>query len=117
MVECYRKEAQLEAEETPNARELHIDGSLTKERSGSRQSLARLEDQKLEYALRFRFLALNNKVDYKALIQEMELTLEVGAKKLVAHNDSQLVVEQVKGNYKAKKPSMMKYLGKVKQMK
>lgn len=43
----------------------------------------------------------------------MELAREMRAKNLVARSDSKLVVEQLKGNYKAKRLNMVKYLGKV----
>lgn len=47
----------------------------------------------------------------------MELVKEARAKNLVAYSDSQLVVEQMNENYKAKKLSMVKYLGKVRHLK
>lgn len=87
---------------------------MSKEGSGVRLILARLGEQKLEYTFRFRFPTLNNKVEYEELIQGIMLTSEMGAKRLAAYSDSQLVVEQVNGNYKAKEPSMVKYLGKIK---
>lgn len=68
---------------------------MSKKKNGARLILVRLEDQKFKYTLRFGFLALNNKSEYKALIQGIELALEIGAKKLVAHSDLQLVVELV----------------------
>lgn len=43
--------------------------------------------------MRFGLLALNNENEYEVLIQGMELTRKMGAKKLVAHSDVQLVVE------------------------
>lgn len=61
------------------------------------------EEQKFEY-------------EYKALIQELELTSKVKVESLFVYSDSQLVVEQVKSNYKAKELNMVKYLTKVKQM-
>lgn len=40
-----------------------------------------------------------------------------GGKKLVTYSNSQLVMQQVDGNYEVQEVSMVKYLGKVKQMK
>lgn len=57
------------------------------------------EVQKFEYILRIRFLALKNETKYETLIKGIKLALEVWQKKLVAHSDSQLVVEQVNKNY------------------
>lgn len=44
---------------------------LSTECSGDGLLLARPEEQKLEYALRFRFLVSNNKAEYKALFQRI----------------------------------------------
>lgn len=67
-------------------------------------------EQRLEYALRFEFPTSNNEATYEALIQGMELANDVEAHKLIVHNDSQLVAEQVNGKYEAKELTMVKYL-------
>lgn len=97
-----KKKVQLETEEKPTIWALHINGSSSKEGSRIRLILIGLEEQKFEYALWFEFLTSNNKTNYEVLIQCMELARKMGAHKLVAHNDSQLVVKQVNRNYKAK---------------
>lgn len=58
-------------------------------------------------------MTLYNKVEYKALIQGIELARDLGARKLMVHSDSQLAVELVNINYKANKSSMVRYLKKV----
>lgn len=61
MLDCYRKENQPEVKEKPKIWELYIDKSSSKEESGAGLILVELENQKFEYALRFKFPALNNK--------------------------------------------------------
>ena len=48
----------------------------------------------LEYALRFKFKASNNEVEYEALIIGLKLAKEVRVKRLKVFSDSQLVVNQ-----------------------
>lgn len=76
--------------------------------------MARPKDQNFNYSSRFGFLILNNEAECEALIKGIELVVEVGVKKLITYRVSELVVEQVNKNYKAKKLSMVKYLRKVK---
>ena len=42
----------------------------------------------LEYALRFKFKASNNEVEYEALITRLKLAMEVGARRLKVFNNS-----------------------------
>ena len=53
----------------------------------------------IEQSLRFNFTAINNQVEYEALITELGLAKEVGASKLIAMSDSQLLANQVKGKF------------------
>ncbi|XP_077251775.1 uncharacterized protein LOC143890999 [Tasmannia lanceolata] len=93
---------------------LFVDGSSNEQGSGAGLILTDPDGLSVEYALRFCFKASNNEVEYEALIAGMRLALEVGADDLRAHNDSQLIVNQVIGEYKAREPRMSKYLDKVK---
>lgn len=52
---------------------------------------------KVCYALHFGFLASNNMAKYEALLNGMQIALEVGATDLRINNDSQLVVNKIKG--------------------
>lgn len=90
-----------------------MDGSFCEKRSGASLILTGLEKQKFEYTLWFGFKALNNKIEYKALIQELELALEVKAKYLLVYSNSQLVVKHVNSYYKVKEPNMVKYVVRV----
>lgn len=55
---------------------------------------------------RFIGRATNNVAEYKALITAMEKALELGAKKILIRGDSELVIKQMKGEYRVKHPDM-----------
>ncbi|XP_012834061.1 PREDICTED: uncharacterized protein LOC105954923 [Erythranthe guttata] len=71
---------------------------------------------KIEYAIKLDFHASNNEAEYEAFIAGIRLSLAVGARKLVIHSDSQLVVNQVSGVYDAKQEKMAQYLAIVKKL-
>ena len=49
----------------------------------------------------------NNVAEYKALSRGLEIALDLGIKKIVCYSDSELVVKQVKGEYKVKNERMI----------
>ena len=55
---------------------------------------------------RFIGKATNNVAEYRALITAMEEALKLGAKKIVIRGDSELVIKQMKGEYRVKHPDM-----------
>lgn len=72
-----------------------------------------LVDKLIKKALKFEFTANINQAEYKALISCMILALEMGASRLKAKSDSQLVSNQVSGKYQAKESHLIKYMQKV----
>lgn len=58
----------------------------------------------------------NNVGEYLALIRGLEKALELGVKELEILGDSQLVVYQVLGRYKTRKPHLKKLLEKTHQL-
>ncbi|XP_038973024.1 uncharacterized protein Mb2253c-like [Phoenix dactylifera] len=63
--------------------------------------------------MRFEFPASNNAAEYEALIAGLKLAKELGVRNLRAFSDSQLVVNQILGDFEAKEPTMQEYLRKV----
>jgi ribonuclease HI len=55
---------------------------------------------------RFIGKATNNVAEYRALITAMEEALKLGAKKILIRGDSELVIKQMKGEYRVKHPDM-----------
>jgi ribonuclease HI len=50
--------------------------------------------------------ATNNEAEYRALVAGLEKALELGADELQVVSDSELVVKQMRGEYKVKKPTL-----------
>jgi ribonuclease HI len=51
-------------------------------------------------------ITTNNQAEYKALIAALEEAVVLGAKQVVCHLDSELVVRQLQGKYKIKEPGL-----------
>lgn len=61
-----------------------------------------LVEERIEFGIKLEYSLTNNEAEYKALIVDL-LTIELlGGKHLSICSDSQLVVGQVKGNFKAR---------------
>ncbi|KAK4394062.1 hypothetical protein Sango_1877000 [Sesamum angolense] len=95
---------------------LYVDGSSTSTGSGAGVALESPQGDKFEYAIKLDFPSSNNEAEYEAFLASGELVLEAGAKMIVIYSDSQLVVNQVQGSYKARDEKMAKYFSKAKNM-
>lgn len=51
----------------------------------------------------------NNEAEYEALIAGLKILRKLNAKRIVVYGDSELVIKQVKAEYKAKHPRMRAY--------
>ena len=56
----------------------------------------------MEYAIRIGFKTTNNEAEYETLLAGLRVAIELGVKFLDIFSDSQLVVNQVKGDYHTK---------------
>ncbi|XP_038986795.1 uncharacterized protein LOC120112114 [Phoenix dactylifera] len=54
--------------------------------------------------------------EYEALVAELKLAKELGVKDLRAFSDSQLVVNQILGDFEAREPTMQEYFRKVRDL-
>uniref|UniRef100_A0A803Q0M4 RNase H type-1 domain-containing protein n=1 Tax=Cannabis sativa TaxID=3483 RepID=A0A803Q0M4_CANSA len=111
MVECNETEAATDLPDPviPTWR-VYIDGALNENRSGARIAMKSLEGLKLQVALRFKFLAYNNEAEYEALLAGLRLAKVVGAHKVEVFSDSQLVFNQVLGEYQTRGEKMDAYV-------
>src|SRR3954468_2493851 len=50
--------------------------------------------------------ATNNVAEYRALITAMEEALKLGAKKIQIRGDSELIIKQMRGEYRVKHPDL-----------
>ncbi|GJY85304.1 reverse transcriptase domain-containing protein [Tanacetum coccineum] len=92
------------------------DGSSCVDGSGVGLILTSPEGTKFTYELRFQFAALNNEVEYEALIASLRIAAQMGVRNVHVNVDSKLVANQVLGTYVAKEENMVKYLEKAKSL-
>ena len=86
-----------------------MDGAASKLISGAGILLISPCGERFERALRFKFEASNNQAEYEALIGGLELAWDMGVPNLEICSDSQLVVNQIKGDYAAHNPVLARY--------
>ena len=80
------------------------------------QILVSLEQITIEKSLRLGFLAINNEVEYEALLEGMSMVQRVGGKAVKMFLDSRLVVGQVRGELEAKDERMQGSLSQVRHL-
>lgn len=95
---------------------LYVDGASGAKGFGAGVILIGRYRIRIKYAFRIKYDATNNASEYEALLIGLRLALEVRAENLKIHSDSQLVVNQVKGTYQVKEPSIIKFVDKAKQL-
>ncbi|XP_022859516.1 uncharacterized protein LOC111380239 [Olea europaea var. sylvestris] len=100
-------EALMEPTEPPTWK-LFVDGSSGEAGAGAKIVLESPEGHLLNCAVRFGFRASNNVAEYEALLAGLRLAKEIHVKKLLASSDSQLVVNQVNGDFAAKDDALSK---------
>jgi ribonuclease HI len=69
-----------------------------------------------KYAARLEFRATNNIAEYEGLILGLNKAKALGAKTLLIKIDSQIVAGQVKKEYMARGPELVKYLSMVRAL-
>nr|XP_043619402.1 uncharacterized protein LOC122591233 [Erigeron canadensis] len=89
---------------------LFTDGASSVGGSGAGLILIDPEKKEYTYALRFDFLASNNKAKYEALLAGLRIARKMGVEKIHAYVDSQLVANQIKGAFEASQKTMQLYL-------
>ena len=95
---------------------LSVDGASNIKGSRARVILEDSDGVLVEQSVKFAFKANNNQAEYEALLAGMRLAVHMGVKSLMVWSDSQLVTEQVAGNFQAKDPHLTKYMAQVRVM-
>ncbi|XP_057492433.1 uncharacterized protein LOC130778036 [Actinidia eriantha] len=95
---------------------LFMDGSSNQHGCGAGLVLQTLTGDQIEYAIQIGFKATNNEAEYEALLAGLRVAIDLGVDSLDVFSDSQLVVNQVQGDYLAKDSRMVAYLDEVKTM-
>ena len=89
---------------------IQTDGLSAQKRGGVGVVITTPDGEILKYGVQLRFPATNNEAEYEGILTGLRLGRALGAKNLLIQSDSKLVVEQIKGKYKAKEERMQKYL-------
>ena len=94
---------------------LNVDGSSSKQGSRVGISLVTPTGEVIEQSFRIGFPASNNESEDEALLAGLCLANKVGAREIIAYSDSQLIVNQYKGEYEVKDSRMEANLKLVKE--
>ena len=89
---------------------LYVDGAANSRGSGLGIVLISPTGELLEQAVKLNFDALNNEAEYEALLHGLKIARRLGADPIIVHCDSQLIVNQLTGEYMAKDKRMITYL-------
>ena len=93
---------------------IHMDGS-SNQRAGCASVVIQIPDgDKIECMIRLDFPTTNNEAEYEALMVGLDLAKAAGAKNMIMHCDSQVIISQINGNYECRNERMKKYLEEVK---
>ncbi|XP_066347906.1 uncharacterized protein [Miscanthus floridulus] len=84
--------------------------------SGARLVLISLDGSRLHYAIRLHFSASNNAIEYKALINGLRITIELGATRLYVRHNPELVIDQVMKESSNKSHLMAAYCQEVRKL-
>ncbi|XP_023882112.2 uncharacterized protein LOC111994457 [Quercus suber] len=95
---------------------IHVDGSSNRQVGEVDIVLLSPEGDTVECMVRFDFPTTNNEAKHKALIAGLDLAKVAGALNMVIYYDSQIVANQMNGDYECKGERMKKYLDQVKKM-
>ena len=94
---------------------IHTDRSSKKQAGGASIVLCSPEGDEIECMVRIDFPTTNDEAEYKALVVGLDLAKAAGATSVVIHCDSQVVTNQVNGDYECKGERMKRYLEQVKR--
>ena len=73
------------------------------------------EEDVVKYMIRLDFPTTNNEAEYEALVAGLDLARAAGATSVVIYYDSQVITNQVNGDYECKGERMKRYLDQVKK--
>ena len=89
---------------------IFVDRASSATRVGAGIVIITPEGIRLKHSFRLGFRAFNNEAKYVALLAELRVVLDMGAREVEIYSDSRLVVSQVLGNFEARDPQMKEYL-------
>uniref|UniRef100_A0A803Q8K4 RNase H type-1 domain-containing protein n=1 Tax=Cannabis sativa TaxID=3483 RepID=A0A803Q8K4_CANSA len=94
---------------------LYVDEASNENGSGAGLIMMSPDNFKFHYTLRFQLDTSNNEAEYEALLASLRIAEALKVKNLICYSDSQLIVNQVLGEYQEKGLKMEKYLEKLRK--
>ena len=94
---------------------MHTDGSSNRQAGGAGIVLLSSEGDVVECMIRLDFPTTNNEAEYEALVASLDLAGAVEATSVVIYYDSQVITNQINGDYECKGERMKLYLDQVKR--
>src|SRR5438128_811628 len=95
---------------------MYFDGSLMMEGVGASIMLISPTGERLKYVLQIYFPSSNNAVEYEALLHDLCIAISLGIRRLVVHEDSELVINQVQKEYSCTSTKMSAYCQEVRKL-
>ena len=94
---------------------VHMDGSSIRQAGGAGVVLLSPEGDIVECMIRLDFPTTNNEPEYEALVADLDLARVVGATSVVIYCESQVITNQINGDYERKGERMKLYLNQVRK--
>ena len=94
---------------------VHMDGSSIRQAGGAGVVLLSPEGDVVECMIRLDFPTTNNEPEYEALVADLDLARVVGATSVVIYCESQVITNQINGDYERKGERMKLYLNQVRK--
>ncbi|KAJ8618520.1 hypothetical protein MRB53_014706 [Persea americana] len=91
-------------------RQLYVDDASNSRGSGAGMVFITQEEAMMERAVTLGFAASNNEAEYETLLTELGTTKELGSRWLIVHCDSQLLANQLNGEYATCDDRMVAYV-------
>ncbi|CAL2227977.1 unnamed protein product [Prunus armeniaca] len=88
---------------------MYFDGSSTETRSGAGVMIESPQGQRWQLAFQLDFKCTNNQAEYEALIIGLEILKEMKATCVLVYGDSQLVINQLTGEYQCTSENLTMY--------
>ena len=94
---------------------MHTDASSNRQVGGADVVLLSPEGDVVECMVRLDFPTINNEAEYEALVAGLGLAKAAEATSVVIYCNSQVITNQVNGDYECKGERMKRYLDQVKR--
>ncbi|XP_074278403.1 uncharacterized protein LOC141601994 [Silene latifolia] len=89
--------------------QMYFDGAARQDGAGAGVVFVTPQNHRMPYAFTLTQLYTNNMAEYQALILGLQMAIEIGVRDMDIYGDSELVVNQVLGEYEVKKEDLIPY--------